>query len=489
MSPTGRPEGEYRSAQHEGSPVSMRQRRCRPCLACVAVLLLMARPAIAQGGPDAEGLWQRANLLGDIGGLRPRLAQRGVSLGVTETSEVLGNLTGGVRRGSAYDGVTEIVLGVDAAKAFGWKEGTFNLSVLQIHGQNLSAQNLYNLQTVSGVTADPSTRLWELWFQRSLMDGKLDVKIGQQSLDQEFMVSQYSGLYLNTMMGWPMLPSADLYAGGPAYPLSSLGLRMQTNPAQGSTLLAGVFDDNPPGGSFGDDSQVRGRESHGMAFNLNTGALFIAELQYPVNLAGSEASRCDPADCGLPGIYKLGAWYDTAGFADQRYDSSGLSLADPASNGVPLEHRGNFSVYGVVDQMLWRERGGPRALGVFARVMGAPADRNPIDFSVNAGINVKAPLPGRADDSLGLGYGLAHVSRQLSALDADTGFFSSTPYPVRGTEQFIELTYQCQVAPWWVIQPDLQYVWNPGGGIPNPLEPASRIGNELVLGLRTVITF
>ncbi|HSQ82528.1 MAG TPA: carbohydrate porin [Casimicrobiaceae bacterium] len=459
------------------------------CLACVVVSLLVAPSAIAQGVPDAGGPWQRANLLGDMGGLRPYVAQHGVSLGVTETSEVLGNLTGGVRRGSAYDGVTEIVLGVDASKAFGWKEGTFNLSLLQIHGQNLSAQNLYNLQTVSGVTADPSTRLWELWFDRSLMDGEVDLKIGQQSLDQEFMVSQYSGLYLNTMMGWPMLPSADLYAGGPAYPLSSLGVRMQTHPTQGSTLLAGVFDDNPPGGSFADDSQVRGRESHGIAFNLDTGALFIAELQYPVNLAGDEGSRCDPVDCGLPGTYKLGAWYDTASFPDQRYDSSGLSLADPASNGVPLEHRGNFSVYGVVDQRVWREPGGPRSVGVFVRIMGAPADRNPIDFSVNAGINVKAPLPGRDDDSLGLGYGLAHVSRQLSALDADTAHFSGTPYPVRGTEHFIELTYQCQLAPWWVLQPDLQYVWNPGGGIPNPLEPARRIGDELVLGLRTVITF
>ncbi|HMA32199.1 MAG TPA: carbohydrate porin [Casimicrobiaceae bacterium] len=469
--------------------MSIRQRRCRSCLACVVVSLLAAPSAIAQGTPDAGGLWQRANLLDDMGGLRPYLAQRGMSLGVTETSEVLGNLTGGVRRGSAYDGVTEIVLSVDAAKALGWTEGAFNLSLLQIHGQNLSAQNLYNLQTVSGVTADPSTRLWELWFQRSLMDGKLDVKIGQQSLDQEFMVSQYSGLYLNTMMGWPMLPSADLYAGGPAYPLSSLGLRVQADPTQGSTLLAGVFDDNPPGGPFGDDSQVRGRESHGTAFNLDTGALFIAELQYPVNLAGAEAPHCDPADCGLPGSYKLGAWYDTAGFADQRYDSNGLSLADPASNGVPLEHRGNFSVYVVADQRVWRERGGPRSVGVFARVMGAPADRNPIDFSVNAGINLKAPLPGRDDDILGLGYGLAHVSRQLGALDADTGFFSGAPYPVRGTEHFVELTYQWQAAPWWVIQPDLQYVWNPGGGIPNPLEPTTRIGDELVLGLRTVITF
>ena len=48
------------------------------------------------------------------------------------------------------------------------------------------------------------------------------MRLGEQSLDQEFMVSQGSGLFINTMMGWPMVPSADLYAGGPAYHYSCI---------------------------------------------------------------------------------------------------------------------------------------------------------------------------------------------------------------------------------------------------------------------------
>ena len=58
-----------------------------------------------------------------------------------------------------------------------------------------------------------------------MFDDKFDVKIGQQSLDQEFMVSQNASYFINTMFGWPMLPSADLPGGGPAYPLSALGVR------------------------------------------------------------------------------------------------------------------------------------------------------------------------------------------------------------------------------------------------------------------------
>ena len=45
------------------------------------------------------------------------------------------------------------------------------------------------------------------------------------------------------------------------------------------------------------------------------------------------------------------------------------------------------------------------------------------------------------------------------------------------------------VAPWWQVQPDFQYVFNPGGGILNPNQPTQRIGNEAIFGLRNTITF
>ena len=74
------------------------------------------------------------------------------------------------------------------------------------------------------------------------------------------------------MAGWPLLPSVDQYAGGPAYPLSSLGVRIKGEVAPHITGLLGVFNDNPPGGPFNDDSQTRGREASGTRFNLNTPA-------------------------------------------------------------------------------------------------------------------------------------------------------------------------------------------------------------------------
>ena len=447
-------------------------------------------PPQAPSPEEPTGLWQRAALLGDIGGLRSLLAAHGVSFGLNETSEVLGNVTGGVHRGADYDGLTLMSLGVDTGKAFGLPGGIFNVSALQIHGRNLSTDNLLTLQTASGIEAERSTRLWELWYQQSFLGGKFDVKIGQQSLDQEFITSQGSSLFINTMMGWPALPSLDLYAGGPAYPLSSLGVRLRGQPTDAVTVLGGVFDDNPPGGRFADDSQLRGAERSGTRFNTDTGALFIAEVQYALNPPPSGAPRAGAPPPGLPGLYKLGAYYDTASFPDQRFDTAGLSLADPASTGNPLMRQSNFGIYGVMDQMLWRpDPQTARAVGVFARVMGGPGDRNLFNFTVNTGITLKAPLPGRDNDTVGLGYGLARVSNAATNLDKDTVFYSGLGVPIRSSESFIELTYQAQIAPWWIAQPDLQYVFTPGGGIANPLIPGQRVGNELVLGLRTNVTF
>src|SRR5271155_1878772 len=45
------------------------------------------------------GLARSGYLLGNMGGLRPFISKYGLSLAITETSEVLGNFTGGVHRG------------------------------------------------------------------------------------------------------------------------------------------------------------------------------------------------------------------------------------------------------------------------------------------------------------------------------------------------------------------------------------------------------
>jgi porin len=433
--------------------------------------------AVAQVSPAAPaGFWERANLLGDMGGLRPALGDYGITLGLSDTENLLGNVSGGVKQGATMQGVTTATLQIDTGKAFGLQGGTFNVSALQIHGRSLSPEYLDNLQTASGTEADDATRLWELWYDQTFDGGAFDVKLGQQSIDQEFIASQYTDLFVNTMAGWPLVPSDDLYAGGPAYPLSSLGARLQVRAASNLTVLGGVFDDNPPGDPFANDPQSK--DAGGVRFNLNTGALFIAEIQ----LAATPFA-------GLHGVYKIGFWYDTASFPDQAFDNHGLSLANPASDGIPAQHQGNYSLYGVVDQTLWQPLGSARSLNGFARIMGAPDDQNLIDFSFNGGLTLADPLPGRDNDTAGIDLGIGHVSGRVAGLNRDQEFFSGAFIPVRGTETLIELTYQTQITPWLQVQPVGQFIFNPGAGVVNPDNTSEHLQNEVVLGVRTNITF
>jgi porin len=464
---------------------------CAVTVLTFAIAAAHAQPATPPAEePGAEtGFWTRSNLLGDAGGVRSALSDLGISLGLQDINEVWGNVTGGTKQGASYNGLTIFGIGLDTSRATGWEGGTINVSALQIRGRNIAADNLHSLQTPSGILADNTTRLWEVWIQQSFLDGRVDVKLGQQSIDQEFITSAGSGVFLNTMMGWPVLPSENLYAGGPAYPLSSLGVRLRAKPTDAITTLLGVFADNPPGGPFNDDGQLRGSTRWGGNFNLRTGALVVGEIQYALNQADNAATENASTASGLPGLYKPGFWYDSGPFPSQQFDTAGVSLASPDSNGTAALLRNNFSIYAVADQMVWRPAAdSPRAATLFARIMGGPGDRNLINFSLNAGVTLKAPLAGRDDDVTGLGVGVARISDGARAFDRSVAFFSGMPFPIRTSEVFLELTYQVVLAPWWQMQPDFQYVWNVGGGIPNPDNPAQRIGNEAIFGLRNTIT-
>jgi porin len=432
-----------------------------------------------------DGLKRSSSMLGDLWGARTFLSRYGMVLAVQETSEYLGNPTGGTQRGYQYDGLTQAVLQLNTQRAFGWYGGTFNVSGLHIHGSNLSADNLSTLQTASGIEADRAIRLWELWYDQKFLDeSRLDFKIGQQSLDQEFIVSSNALLFVNTMFGWPMLPSADMPGGGPAYPLSALGARAQWRPVNSLNFLVGAFNGSPSPHSSG-DPQIQ--DGSGTSFRLNKGGLYIAEAQYTYPALGDMVY--DGAQA-LSGTYRLGAWYDTERFNDPRYDHNGLSLADPNSDGIARVHTGDYSVYAVADQMVMRSDRDPnRTLSVFARAMGTPlGDRNTIDFSLNTGLVLHDPLPYRTDDSLGIGLGYAHVSSQVAGFQSDTGRFNPGTFnPQQHGETFIEGTYQRQIYPWLQLQPDVQYVFNPGGGVVNPNIPTERVKNEWVLGVRAII--
>jgi porin len=98
-----------------------------------------------------------------------------------------------------------------------------------------------------------------------------------------------------------------------------------------------------------------------------------------------------------------------------------------------------------------------------------------VDFYLNTGVTYKGLISGRDADTCGLSCGLASLSH---GADADLREEGLAP---QAAEIVLEATYQCVIAPWCFVQPDIQYVINPGA--------TSATGNALVLGARFSVEF
>jgi porin len=69
------------------------------------------------------------------------------------------------------------------------------------------------------------------------------------------------------------------------------------------------------------------RDRYGVNFRVNDPPLVLAEAQFLWN-----GKKGDP---GLDGKFKIGGWRHFGTFTDERFTSAGVSLANPASGGVP----------------------------------------------------------------------------------------------------------------------------------------------------------
>lgn len=434
-------------------------------------------------------------LLKDMWGVRPWLAQYGITFTAVDINEVWGNPYGGTKQGAAYEGMTTLTLNWDPEKVLGFKHGLFNISAMQIRGRQFTGENLSDLNNISGIEADRSTRLWEIWYQQGFWDDKFTVRIGKLALDQEFNISDYATLFMNSSFGWSMVSSVDTYSGGVDYPLAAPGIRFAFQPNENWANLFAITNDNPndapfcnPSGPFTCDPQSK--HLSGTHFNFTTGVFIINELQYHLNPepADDKGNKANNKINGYPGTYKLGAYFDSAGFRDQRYNAQGLLLAAPDTPQTKYMHDHSWSVYGIADQMIWRSQDKTHSVGLFGRIQTSPGDRSAVNLGGDAGVVYKG-LFSRTDDSIGFGWGFGRVSDRARQYDRDYRRLNDSTWRTRKTEHHIEVAWQIQATPWWELKPDFQYIFNPGGGLNLEEGYHKRIQNEAVFGLRSTVNF
>jgi len=430
-------------------PATCHRMRFSRLSTCAFAFTLLAMALGAAGGQDAAAPspatpLDPAAVVADA--LKPQ-ADHGATLQVVYQGGALGDLSGGYARGSTYEALLTVSLKLDLQKLVNWNGATFYVSGLDPQGTSVTQRYVHDYNVVNSVDGSyNSVRLFELWLQQALWDGKFTIRVGQLTTDTDFFNSANAALYINSIFGTmgPEAHNIDL----PTYPLASEGIRLHVDLTPSLYVQALSVDDNP--GSPIIDNRHGGR----FGFDSRHGVLSFLEGGYTAPQA---------ANATMPAAdYKVGGYYDTQFHPDVA---------------VATDSHGTYGFYLMTDQPLYTAHGStadsPRGVAGFARISGAPDQRNPVVYYFDAGLNGMGLIPGRPKDVMGLAF-------SFERLGTDVQLASGEPV-VSHHEHVIELTYQANLTGSFAVQPDLQYVINPGGFYRTP--------NALVAGVMFNLTF
>jgi porin len=331
------------------------------------------------------------------------------------TGEAFADVSGGMSRGVVYTGLLQGTLD------WHWGSWTAHGDAYFPHGDSLTQHHVGDFSVVSNIDAVHQLRLHELWGQRQI--GPASVRVGLLAADTEFWGSDTAALFISSAFGAPSVVSGNL-PHSPIFPQGVLGARASFDLGKNDTLRIAVLD--------GDGGDPASANRHGLRIDFNHGALLAVEDQH---LFGNVAAPMASA--------RLGAFFRTRDSFD---------IAGPSA-------RGSWGMLGVIDYTI------NKRLVWFARAGIAEHDRSTVPWSVETGFNVGAAFAPRNTFGLALAY--VDLNGHLQTPDNPPGLRH---------EVIVESMLNIWLDERFTLQPDLQYIIDPGG------TAAAR--NALVLGLR-----
>jgi porin len=391
---------------------------------------------------DGDGK-KDSTLTGDWGGMRTSLANKGLDIELNYKFDVISNTAGGIKTGNRALDNLDVKFLVDGEKLFGSQGTSAKIYFLNNNGSRPGADLAGDAEGVDNIEVKtPSGRLFEAWVQQNFMKDQVSLLAGLYDLNSEFYVTDSSGLFLRPTFGIGTDIGQSGKNGPSIFPVTSAGLRVKVQPNHGFFFQAVVLDGVP-----GDPNNPRGTH---IQFNHGDGALIAGEADY---LPGGDSPN---------GKIALGAWM---------YTSKSDDLIDVDADGNPAT-RPNNGMYLLGERRIYQVSGhDDQGVTVFARAGVANADVNQFDYAWSAGVVFAGLFPGRDKGLLGLSVEDAHTSDQYrkSVVSADVA------------ETAFEVTYSDNLTPWLVVQPDIQYIVNPGA------DPALK--NAVLVGTRLTVKF
>jgi len=424
--------------------------------------------------------WNGPTLSGDWWGIRNYLDDSGVEISASYTNNIAGNPVGGTSAGFTYTDNVSFGLELNFEKLIGWKGLSVTVSGLNRAGSSLSQNNIGNQFTVQQVYGGQTVMFYALLFEQKLLDDKISIKAGRFAAGDDFASSPIYWLYMNNGIdGNPQaLPVNTCFS---AYPWAVWAARLRVDPTPECNAMFGVYQVS---------NRVFGRSSyHGLDWSIqpNDGVLMVSQFGWtpeffkrPVEKAAApdgksvaetkarsegktfKAVSPDTEMKGLPGHYWFGAYYSPWNFAQ-------FGTSATATN--------SYGFYWHADQMVWQKSpGSDQGLTLWSSFVLSPQQNiAKLPFQANAGVVYKGLIPTREQDYtiFGLVYG------KFSNNYARTVAASGNGYPQY--EMVLEWGYRINFTKFAYVQPDLQWVINPGG--------TGNIPNALVLGAQMSVVF
>ena len=389
--------------------------------------------------------YKEETLTGDWGGVRTRLHAAGVEIGILHKSDVLANVSGGIKRGAAWVGHTELRLGLDLEKIAGWDATT---AYVHYHSDLGSKFNTHYVGAVVGVdnieVATNTAQFYQAWLQKNFFSDQLSILAGLYAVDSEFYANATSGLFLAPSYGMSNELALSGQAGPAIFPIGALGVRAKYTTSGNNFYAMGALTDGVPG------DPNNPRDTH-IKLGRGDGTLSIVELGYTPQTEGLAE------DAEVFNKYAIGFW---------RYSTKLPNLDETNTQ----KHRSQ-GLYLLAERSLFAEQGHPaQGLAGFLRMGFAPEKTQQADWTGNVGLRYHGLFDGRDDDIAGAALTTNHASNLYRNLNAS-----------ERCETQLELTYRAQIKPWLALQPDVQYIVNPNMD--------ASLKDVWVLGVRTEINF
>lgn len=420
--------------------------------ALIFLIPALARNASAQEKNDSLfGLPSRQHLLGDWGGERTALAEKGLTFDFFYITDLEANPTGGLDQSQAGWMRIRGTMDMNFDRLISWQGLSIHATGLWQSGANLGAK-IGTLANPSDLVSAHTTRLDSFWVQQLFFGDKLRIRAGQLAGLDFYGNQDYGGSWLIEPMGYafgnlfPSIFESFNPAGTP-------GVEVRLAPKRSFYVKSAVMSGN---------RDPYHQDPTGTNFEIKNSPNFLFEAGYLLHPPGDDTAGPSGAATTkvYPGSYKFGGIYNGGKFPD----AAGIVSS------------GNYLIYGMASQAVLRtDAGSIRGLDLTAGFDYSPGEVARENVQVTVGGRFNAPFASRRNDRVGLALVYSKISDSFSNFGALLGG------PPLGSEKAVELNYSLQVTPYWYVQPVFQYYVDVGanGALPN----------AAVLGFRTKVNF